>query len=131
MHEKCCTDFQTAVDQYLIRHRSILDVLTKYQEATSRVNRAIAKAVTECGCVSVQASRQQIPADIDYRDVKQFMSSHLSGQPCPACQEVITKELGSNLFYLAALCNLTGLKLHDIMQQEHSQVTALGVFHLS
>lgn len=131
MHEKCCTDFQSAVDQYLIRHRSILDVLTKYQEATSRVNRAIAKAVTECGCVSVQASRQQIPADIDYSDVKQFMSSHLSGQPCQACQEVIAKELGSNLFYLAALCNLTGLKLHDIMQQEHSQVTTLGVFHLS
>ncbi|SDF84674.1 DUF1573 domain-containing protein [Sporolituus thermophilus] len=131
MHDKCCLDFQAAVDQYLIRHRSILDVLTKYQEATARVNRAVAKAVTECGCITVQASRPQIPPNTTYSELRHFMSSHLSGQPCTACQEIIAKELGHSLFYLAALCNLTGLNLHDIVRQERSNLTTLGAYHLS
>jgi hypothetical protein len=131
MHERCCQDFQDAVDNYLIRHRSVLDVLTKYQESASRVNRAIAKAVTECGCITVTASRQQVPADAQYSDLKNFMSSHLSGKPCENCQEVLTKEIGHNLFYLAALCNLSGLKLEDVLSREFDNVTTLGFFHLS
>ena len=79
MNNKCCADFQTAVDEYLIRHRSVLDVLTKYQEATARVNRAIAKSVTECGCVEINAESANTPDQTAYSDLKQFMSSHLSG----------------------------------------------------
>lgn len=131
MYDKCCSDFQAAVDEYLIRHRSVLDVLTKYQEATAKVNRAIAKAVTECGCVEVKAGRQQIPDQIPYSDLKQYMSSHMSGQPCEHCKEVIAKELGHSLFYMTALCNLSGLKFHEIMIQECKNVLTLGVFHLS
>lgn len=128
---KCCSDFQSAVDEYLIRHRSVLDILTKYQEASARVNRAIAKAVTECGCIQVAAARQSVPENTAYSELKDHMSSHLIGEPCPQCQEVITKELGHSMFYLAALCNLTGLSLHKVMQQEYSNVKMLGVFHLS
>lgn len=131
MHDKCCLDFQSAVDDYLIRHRSMLDVITKYQEATARVNRAFAKTVTECGCVQLNAARQQVPADTTYSDLKQFMSSHLSGEPCENCKEVLAKELGHSLFYFAALCNLSGLKLHDVMQQEFDTVTTLGFFNLT
>ncbi|CQR71571.1 hypothetical protein SOV_03610 [Sporomusa ovata DSM 2662] len=127
----CCSDFQSAVDEYLIRHRSVLDILTKYQEASARVNRAIAKAVTECGCIQVAAARQAVPENTSYSELKDHMSSHLVGEPCPQCQEVIAKELGHSMFYLAALCNLTGLSLHKVMQQEHSNVKMLGVFHLS
>ena len=131
MNDKCCADFQNAVDEYLIRHRSVLDVLTKYQEATARVNRAFAKAVTECGCVEVKAGRQQIPSEIQYSNIKQFMSSHLSGEPCEHCKEILTTELGHSLFYMAALCNLAGLKFHNVMRQECKSVTTLGVYHLS
>lgn len=131
MGDKCCTDFQNAIDNYLIRHRSVLDVMTKYQESAARVNRAIAKAVTECGCITISATRQQVPAETEYSNLKQFMSPHMSGQPCEHCQEVLTKELGHNLFYLAALCNLTGVKLHDVMQEEYNKVNTLGFFHLS
>lgn len=130
MDEKC-SDFQTAVDDYLIRHRSILDIMTKYQEASARVNRAFAKTVTECGCVTVNATRQQAPADIEYSNLKQFMSSHLSGEPCEQCKEVLTKELGHSLFYLAALCNLSGISLNEVMRRECDMVTTLGFFHLS
>jgi hypothetical protein len=131
MYDKCCSDFQSAVDEYLIRHRSVLDVLTKYQEATARVNRAIAKSVTECGCVEVKANRQQVPDQISYSDLKQYMSTHLSGEPCEHCKEVIGTELGHSLFYMAALCNLIGIKFHEVMRQECKNVTTLGVFHLS
>lgn len=131
MDEKCCADFQTAVDEYLIRHRSIMDVMTKYTEATARVNRALAKAVTECGCVEIKAGRQQAPSETDYHDLKQFISSHISGDLCVHCQEVLAKEMGHSLFYMAALCNLAGLKLHDVMRQECRNVKTLGIFHLS
>jgi len=128
---KCCSDFQSAVDEYLIRHRSVLDIMTKYQEGAARVNRAIAKAVTECGCIQVSAARQTVPEDASYSDLKDHMSSHIVGEPCPHCQEVISKEVGHSMFYLAALCNLTGLSLHKVMQREYQDVKTLGVFHLS
>ncbi|HWR06197.1 DUF1573 domain-containing protein [Sporomusa sp.] len=132
MHDnKCCLDFQSIADEYLIRHRSILDVLTKYQETSARVNRAIAKAVTGCGCIQVSAVRQSAPEDAAYSDLKDHMSSHLVGETCPQCREVIANELGHSLFYLAALCNLTGVSLHEVMQQEYNNVKTLGVFHLT
>jgi len=131
MLDKRCHDFQSAVDDYLIRHRSVLDVLTKYQESTARVNRAFAKAVTECGCIRIDAARQQIPADAEFRDLKNYTSSHTSGEPCENCKDVLAKELGHSLFYLAALCNLSGLKLSDIINNEFKNVTTLGLFHLT
>jgi hypothetical protein len=131
MNDKCCADFQTAVDEFLIRHRSVLDVLTKYQEATARVNRAIAKSVTECGCVEVKACRQHAPDEVPYSGLKAYMSSHLSGEPCASCKEIISKELGQSLFYMIALCNLSGLKFNDILRQECKNITTLGPFHLS
>lgn len=131
MDNNCCTKFQDTVDNYLIRHRSVIDVLTKYQEATARVNRAVAKAVTECGCIQIMAAQQHAPSNIDYHQLKNYMSSHISGEPCENCKEVLTAELGHSLFYLTALCNLTGLKLDDIIQQECDHVNTLGVFHLS
>lgn len=130
MPEKHFKDFQVAVDDYLIRHRSALDILTKYQESAARVNRAFAKAVTECGCIQINASRQQIPADAEFRDLKTFMSSHLSGELCEHCKEVLSTELGHSIFYFAALCNMSGLKFSDIIDDEYKKVTTLGLYHL-
>ena len=131
MSNHCCLDFQNAVDKYLVRHRSVLDILTKYQESGARVNRAFAKAVTECGCVQVNATKQEIPASASFSDLKQFMSSHTSGTLCPNCQEIVSRELGRSIFYLTALCNLTGLELQKVMEQECQTVTTLGFYHLS
>jgi len=131
VHDKSCQDFHKTVDKYLIRHRSILDIMSKHLEASARVNRAFAKAVTECGCVKVTASRQQIPIDANYSDLQQYMSSHLSGEPCASCKEILAKELGHCLFYFTAICNLAGLDLQDIMEEEQKRVNTLGFFHLS
>lgn len=123
--------FQASVSEYLIRHRSILDVLTKLQEADARVNRAVAKAVTNCGCVKVNASRQSAPADISYREIKAFMNDHLDGELCEHCRDIVETEVGRSLFYLAALCDLLGLNLNDIMEKEQTRLSTLGMFNLT
>lgn len=123
--------FQEAVSQYLIRHRSVLDVLSKLQEANARVNRSVVKAVTSCGCIEVSASRQELPSDITYWEMKEYMATHVQGSLCEQCKEVIEAELGQNLFYLTALCNLFSLDFGDVIDGERKRVAALGVFNLT
>jgi hypothetical protein len=136
LEEVCMKDtgeirFQEGVTQYLSRHRSILDVQSKLTEAAARVNRAIAKSVTTCGCITVNAGKQTFPKDTGFRELGQFMSTHLSGEMCPRCREVVETEMGTTLFYLAALCSLLGLSLRDILAKEYDRVNALGVFNLT
>lgn len=123
--------FQEAVSQYLIRHKSIIDVLSKLQEANARVNRSVAKAVTSCGCIEVNAARQELPSDITYWEMKQYMNSHVKGTMCEQCKEVLEAELGRNLFYLAALCDLFSLDFCEVIEDERKRITALGVFNLT
>ena len=131
MKETYEAQFQTTVSEYLLRHRSILDVQTKLTEAAARVNRAVAKSVTTCGCISVNAVRQTFPTDISLRELKQFMDTHLVGAMCDKCREVVETEIGSTLFYLAALCSLLDLNLKEVLEKEHARVSALGVFNLT
>jgi CYTH domain-containing protein len=123
--------FQQTVTEYLIRHRSILDVESKLSEATVRVNRAIAKAVTSCGCISIHATRQRFPAELSLTEVRDLMQSHLEGTLCDRCREALETEIGMALFYLAATCGLFGLDLEVAMKKEHNRVASLGVFHLT
>lgn len=124
-------DFQGLVDRYLIRHRSILDIMTKLSESTARTNRALAKAVTICGCVSICAKKQVFPNDIDYSELRDYMEDHLEGQLCESCQEVLESEIGRTIFYLAALSDALDLDLNKIIKKEKDKLEALGVFNLT
>jgi hypothetical protein len=123
--------FQRTVDEFLIRHRSVLDVESKLTEAAARVNRAIAKAVTTCGCVSIRAVRQKFPADLSFAGFREMVQSHVEGALCDRCREALETEIGMTLFYLAAICSLFGLDLDAVEQKEHARVATLGVFHLT
>lgn len=123
--------FQEIVGEYLIRHRSILDVISKFQESAARVNRAVAKAVTGCGCLEINAHRQEAPENTGFSELRTFMASHLDGTLCENCRDVLEAELGHTLFYLAALCDLTGLSLSEVMDKERRRVAALGLFNLT
>ena len=123
--------FQDKVSELLVRHRSILDSLTKFQESSSRVNRSIAKAVTNCGCLSVSASKQCCPPETDLKDYQKYMDSHLKGELCETCREALEEELGNHIFYLTAICHLLDLDLMEIFQDEFDRVSALGFFNLS
>jgi hypothetical protein len=126
-----CDEFQNTVANLLIRHHSVLDVVSKLSEATCRVNRSVVKSVTDCGCVSIQAQKIQLPDNIEsINELKSYLDNHLRGQLCPQCEDVITSELGKLLFYTAALCNTLNINLYDVFIKEHKDAEALGVYNM-
>lgn len=131
MKELLCDEFQNAVSDLLIRHQSILDVLSKLQEASSRINRAVTKGVTNCGCIRINAEKKQVPGDISIAELRNYVDSHLAGELCPNCQEVVEAEIGRCLFYLAALCNHVDLNLYDTLIKEHKKLSTLRYFNLT
>lgn len=132
MNDLLCDGFQEAVDEYLIRHKSILDVLSKLGESSCRINRAVAKSVTSCGCIRIDATKQSIPPDVGSLDsIRDYMKNHVEGHLCEYCTEVLEDEIGRTLFYLAALCNVLDLDLSSILQKEQERLTCLGVFNFT
>lgn len=123
-------DFQKTVDSMLIQHQSILDILSKGQEASARVNRAVSKSVTTCGCITIDARKNPIPEDATLADLKYLLNSHLKGVLCPSCREIVETELGKQLFYIAALANTLGLSLDYIMKKEEEKLKTLTVYNL-
>ena len=123
--------FQNGVDESLLRHKSILDILSKLQETEARINRAVVKSVTTCGCIKIDASKQMTPRDDDNIEaLKSCLKSHVKGKLCDNCREVIEREIGNNQFYLASLCNTLDLNLYDIMLKEYDRINTLGKYTL-
>ncbi|MHB1956168.1 MAG: nucleoside triphosphate pyrophosphohydrolase family protein [Sulfobacillus sp.] len=123
--------FQTLVDELLVRHHSVLDVLSKLTESESRINRAVTKSVTGCGCIQIQASRQQFFDDVPYDVLHQTVSSHILGQLCHKDRETIEEEMGQLLFYLTALANLLDISLYDTLVRKYNEANTLGRYYLS
>ncbi len=124
-------NFQDMVSEVLIRHRSILDCLSKYQESTARVNRSVIKTVTDCGCISIIASKKQFPPSTTLKECSKYMDSHIKGKMCEHCREVIAEELGKHLFYLTALCNTLDFEMEDLIGKEYDRISTLRHFLLS
>lgn len=123
--------FQDTVGDLLVRHRSVLDVLTKLGEAESHVSRAIAKSVTGCGCIEVRANRQQFPEDSSYQELKSSSQTHVVGQLCERDKEILEDEIGQVLFYLAALAEELDVNLYDVLLKKFKEAKTLGRFYLS
>lgn len=121
--------FQNVVDESLLRHKSILDILTKLQESECRINRAVAKSVTNCGCIEICGKKQELPNDnTNIEDIGYLLKTHLEGSLCDNCRDIIEREIGNNLFYLASLCNVLDLNLYDILLKEHNKIGTLGKY---
>ena len=121
-------NFQNDVNESLLRHRSILDIMTKLNESNSRVNRALAKSVTNCGCIKISAEKQNYFDDNNNLDPS--LSTHIEGILCNNCREVIETEIGNNIFYLTSLCNCLDLNLYDIFLKEENKMNILGKYTL-
>ncbi|QJC50638.1 DUF1573 domain-containing protein [Paenibacillus albicereus] len=124
-------DFQEQVSELILRHRSVLDVLSKFGQTGAAVNRAVAKAVTECGCIEIQASKQHYSEEPELETAKQLLESHMDGAVCENCRDVLKAELGRNLFYMSALCNLLEIDLDEVVKAESDKCSTLGVFNLT
>lgn len=131
MKDALCSEFQENVSQFLIRHQSILDVLSKTQESSARLNRAVIKAVTNCGCIKIQAEKNNIPENCCLDDLKAILDSHLHGELCQHCSEIVLTEVGKNLFYLTALCSTLNLSLDEVIQKENSKIKTLRKFNFT
>ncbi|MDF2840708.1 MAG: hypothetical protein K0Q99_1480 [Clostridia bacterium] len=131
MKDLLYNQFQESVDELLLRHKSILDVLTKFQESQTRVNRAVVKAVTTCGCIEINSKKQNYSNEISIQELKDFMDTHLKGNICSNCRDVIEKEIGNNLFYMAALCNLVDVSMYDVLLKEYEKIKSLGIYNMT
>ncbi|MFM9281675.1 nucleoside triphosphate pyrophosphohydrolase family protein [Paenibacillus jiagnxiensis] len=123
--------FQDQVSELLLRHRSLLDILSKTGQSGAAVNRVVAKAVTECGCIELHAKKQDYESESRLEQAKELLDNHVQGQLCENCKEVITAELGRSLFYMSALCNLLDIRLEDVVENESRKCSTLGLFNMS
>jgi len=123
-------DFQGVVGEMLIRNRSILDVVSKIQVSGGRVNRAVVKSVTHCGCISIDGKKQAFPNGASINDLSGLISTQVKGELCPDCRQTIEKEIGGALFYLAALCNTLDISLYDVILKEKEALATLGNYSL-
>jgi hypothetical protein len=124
-------DFQNSVNESLLRHKSILDIMTKFQESNGRINRAVAKSITSCGCIEVSAKKQQLSEDemdMNIESLKDSLKTHLNGTLWSSCRDVVEREIGNNLFYLTSLCNILDLNLYDILLKEYDKINTLGKY---
>ena len=129
MDQEMCKDFQKTVAKFTIRHKSVLDIISKADEASAKVNRATIKAVTQCGCIKIEARKHQWPEDVDILDLKNMLYSDLVGQLCSDCQDIIEAEIGKLLFYITALCNTLNLNFDQILVKENERILTLGKFN--
>ncbi len=122
--------FQFTVADLLVRNKSILDQITKFQDSNGRINRAIIKAVTQCGCIKINAKKQPIDIDSDFDKIRNNMKTHVDGKLCENCRDIIEKDIGRNLFYLASICNTLDLNLYDIILKELERIKVLDKYNL-
>lgn len=124
-----CNEFQDIIPKVQIRHKSILDIITKLEESNARINRAIVKSVTTCGCIKIDASKQEYNKE-SLEEVKEYLKSHIEGELCEVCREKIEEEIGDHMFYIGSLCNAFGLNLSDIISNEYKELKTLGIYSL-
>ncbi|NEW09690.1 DUF1573 domain-containing protein [Paenibacillus sp. SYP-B3998] len=123
--------FQDQVSELLLRHRSLLDVLSKFQQTNAAANRSVVKSITECGCIGIQATKQAYHSEMTLDEAKDVLGNHVSGHLCEHCTEVVSAELGRNLFYMSALSNILEVDLEKVVENESKKCSTLGLFNMS
>ncbi len=130
MKDIMADDFQYTVQELLVRNKSIIDLVTKFQDSNGRINRSIVKSVTQCGCIRINAKKQVFPEDGTFEEIRDAMKTHIEGKLCNNCRDIIEKDIGRNLFYLASICNNLDLNLYDIIIKELERIKMLGKYNL-
>jgi len=123
-------EFQYTVSDLLVRNKSIIDQITKFQDTNARINRTIVKAATQCGCIKINAKKQNHKTDGDIEELKKLMKSHLEGKLCDNCRDLLEKEIGRNLFYLTSIVNTLDINLYDVIIKELERLKILGNYNL-
>ncbi len=111
-------DFQLAAEAALKRNKNLLDTVSKLNSATAKLNRAVVKASTQCGCIELSGKRTDT------------VSAQIKGSLCASCRSVVEKEMGDALFYIAGIANALDISIYDVMLKEKQQLSLLKNFSL-
>ncbi|RKD33763.1 MazG nucleotide pyrophosphohydrolase domain-containing protein [Thermohalobacter berrensis] len=122
-------DFENTVSDVLIRHKSILDIMAKLEESNAKINRALTKSVTACGCIKINGEKQDYTKE-SIEEIKKNLKTHVEGTLCDNCKEKIEEELGDHLFYIAALSTTLDLNIYDSIIKKYKELKALGIYSM-
>ena len=122
--------FQEDVTDVLVRHKGLLDVITKFQESCARVNRAVIKSASSCGCIEIRGKYQEVPPDATYEEMNHILSNNVVGELCDICRDKIEQEAGNCLFYLTAVSSTLNIELSDVLEKQWKHIKTLGKFSL-
>ncbi|MBQ8541528.1 MAG: DUF1573 domain-containing protein [Clostridia bacterium] len=124
MKKTLTQDFQDTVSKFHIWNKSILDIMSKLQSASSKINRAAVKSVTGCGCVEIDGRKSTVSFE------KQENSCQMRGDLCDECRANMEREIGEGFYYMVCMCNALNLNLDKIIQKETDRVKTLGKYNL-
>ncbi|HPW99562.1 MAG TPA: DUF1573 domain-containing protein [Sedimentibacter sp.] len=125
-----CSEFQKSTADLQLLNKSILDIVTKLDEQTSMLNRAVFKSATHCGCIEIHATKQIYSPHKSLEENQKELDTHIEGELCPKCKDKIVEEMGELLFYLASMCEALDLSLADVMAKEYDHLKTLGLYNL-
>ena len=125
-----CNEFQNLTTNLQLLNKSILDVVTKLDEQTSMLNRAVFKSATHCGCIEIHATKQLFSQNKTLEENQIDLENHIEGELCPKCREKIEEEMGEIMFYLASMCSSLNLDLNEIMDSKLDHLKTLGIYNL-
>lgn len=125
-----CSEFQNITDELQLLNKSILDIVTKLDEQTSMLNRAVFKSATHCGCIEIHATKQLFSDNKTLEENQLDLESHVEGVLCPKCKEKIQEEMGELMFYMASMCSALGMNLEQVMNAKLEHLKTLGIYNL-
>lgn len=71
------------------------------------------------------------PTGLRIEEAQHKLGTHVQGHLCENCKEIVSDQLGKNMFYISALCNLLDIKLEDVVERESKKCSTLGFFNMS
>ncbi|NLJ59024.1 MAG: DUF1573 domain-containing protein [Tissierellia bacterium] len=125
-----CSEFQNTTSELQLLNKSILDIVTKLDEQTSMLNRAVFKSATHCGCIEIHGTKQLYSPNKSFEENQKDLDTHVEGKLCPKCKDKIEEEMGELLFYLASMCSALDLSLVEVFSKKHQHLKTLGLYNL-
>jgi hypothetical protein len=125
-----CNEFQNLTANLQLLNKSILDIVTKLDEQTSMLNRAVFKSATHCGCIEIHATKQLYSPSKTLEENQLDLDTHVEGNLCPKCRDKIEEEMGELLFYIASMCEALDLDFESIMSKKFDHLKTLGIYNL-
>jgi hypothetical protein len=129
-NERKMCELQQVAAQMLLRNKSLLDALTKMQEAGAKTLRSVVKAATRCGCIELSGALQPINSNMTFEEIRGKLNFYKDGEICNECKFAVEKEMGAVLFYMASVCNALDLDMNEIIEKEIERNRLLGGYSL-